>query len=172
MRTAQYWMRSNRADPAALPLADRHYSRQKPGTLQFVPPGRCIVLLTPTANALWVSSWPLAEYVRHTWAGAWLCSLFRNESIILSSLLVEEAVAVTRYVWGEPPALGMVTFIDPTKVRRKRDWGRCYRKAGWRPCGETKGGLTALQILPDAMPPPAMPINATYTLLSLAGGTP
>ncbi len=37
------WHLSDRADPAARVIADRHYSRQKPGTPQFVPPGRCLV---------------------------------------------------------------------------------------------------------------------------------
>jgi hypothetical protein len=36
---------SHRADHRALPLADRHYNRQKPGTPQFVPPGRCMGML-------------------------------------------------------------------------------------------------------------------------------
>lgn len=146
------WRLSNRADPLALPIADRHYNRQKPGSPQFVPPGRCLVLLTPSADALWVSSWPFAEYVKHAWAGAWVCSCFRNESDILSSELVSEAVAITRWFWPDVPELGMVTFIDRSKVRKKRDWGRCYRKAGWKQAGYTKGGLVVLQIVPGAMP--------------------
>ena len=153
------WFRSHRADPRALPLADRHYNRQKPGTPQFVPPGRCIVLLTEQADALWVSSWPFAAFVKHAWAGAWVCSCFRNESSLLASDLIREAVAVTRYIWGTPPSLGFVTFVDRGKVRRKRDFGRCYRKAGWEVCGETKGGLLALRLLPDAMPLPCAPIG-------------
>jgi hypothetical protein len=59
------WYLSHRADPRALVLADRHYNRQKIGSPQFVPPGRCLVLLTRNADALWVTSWPYAEYVRH-----------------------------------------------------------------------------------------------------------
>lgn len=35
---AQPWRLSWRADPRALPLADRHYNRQKIGSAQFVPP--------------------------------------------------------------------------------------------------------------------------------------
>ena len=58
------WRLSHRADARALPIADRHYNRQKVGTPQFVPPGRCLVLLTEDAGALWVTSWPFAEYVR------------------------------------------------------------------------------------------------------------
>lgn len=148
------WQRSHRADPRAVALADRHYNRQKVGSPQFVPPGRCLVLATPEYDALWVTSWPFAEYTRHAWAGAWVCSLFRNESAHLSSDLIREAVAVTRGVWPEVPTLGMVTFVDPRKTRRKRDPGRCYRRAGWRVCGETKGGLVALQLRPEEMPEP------------------
>lgn len=37
------WALSHRADARALPIADRHYNRQKIGSPQFVPPGRCVV---------------------------------------------------------------------------------------------------------------------------------
>jgi hypothetical protein len=47
----------------------------------------------------------------------------------------------------------MITFIDRKKVRKKRDFGYCYRIAGFEPCGETKSGLLALQLLPNKMPP-------------------
>jgi hypothetical protein len=124
------------------------------------------VLLTDEADALWVTSFPYQEYVKHAWAGAWLCSCFRNESPHLSSELIHEAVAATRWYFGEPPPLGMVTFVDPTKVRRKRDWGRCYRRAGFHPVGETRGGLVALQLLPEAMPVAEPPQGAQWRLFA------
>ena len=142
-----HWQVSDRFDRRALPIANRHYNRQKIGSPQFVPPGRCMVLLTPRADALWVSSWQ--KYVQHAWLGAWVCSCFRNESEVLSSELIKEAVAVTRWYWGDPPPLGFITFINTKKVRKKRDWGRCYRKAGWHECGRTNGGLVVLQLLPE-----------------------
>lgn len=148
------WSLSHRADPAAAALADRHYNRQKPGSPQFVPPGRCLVLyaITDTGEAFWITSWPFAEYVRHEWAGAWVCSAFRNEGAGLSSDLIRQALSATVAHFGPPPPLGMVTFVDATKVRRKRDFGRCYRRAGFEPCGHTKGGLIALRIAPSRMP--------------------
>lgn len=146
------WRRSARADPAALPLADRHYNRQKPGSPQFVPPGRCLVLLADDRSALWVTSWPFAEYVRHEWPGAWVNSMFRNEGAYLSSSLIAAAVAHTRAEWPDVPALGIVTFIDTAKVRHKRDPGRCYLRAGFHHAGWTKGGLRALQLDPADMP--------------------
>jgi hypothetical protein len=158
------WRLSHRADPRAAPLADRHYTRQSIGSRQFVAPGRCLVLLTPSADALWVTSWPYAEYVRHAWAGAWVCSCFRNESSVLSSSLILQAVAATRAAYGPAPPLGMVTFVNPSKVRRKRDPGRCFLRAGFRRVGDTEGGLAALQLLPDDMPPAEAPPGLQLTL--------
>lgn len=158
------WHLSHRADPRAVQIADRHYNRQKIGTPQFVPPGRCLVLLTEDADALWVSSWPFAEYTKHEWAGAWVNSCFRNESQHLSSELIVEAEMATRWWWGEPPAQGFISFVDEGKVRRKRDPGRCYRKAGWTVAGRTKGGLLALQREPLAAPPPKAPLGAQLGL--------
>lgn len=151
------WRESNRADPRAVRLADRHYNRQKIGSPQFVPPGRCFVLLSACGRAVWVTSWPLADYVKHAWAGAWVNSIFRNEGAGLSSELIRQAVAATRWRWPSVPELGIVTFVDRAKVRGKRDPGYCYIKAGFRNVGQTKGGLVALQLLPSDMPEPSKP---------------
>jgi hypothetical protein len=53
----------------------------------------------------------------------------------------------------------MVTFIDPGKVRHKRDYGRCYLRAGFEPDGYTKGGLIAVRMAPDRMPEPLSPFG-------------
>jgi hypothetical protein len=148
------WYLSSRADARAAALADRHYSRKTVGAAQFVPPGRCLVLLTGAADAVWVSSWPYSEYVKHAWAGAWLCSLFRNESVYLSSDLIVCAVAATRFWWGTAPEQGMITFVNTAKVRKKRDWGRCYRRAGWCHVGYTRNGLLVFQQRTCDMPAP------------------
>lgn len=154
------WQKSNRADPRAREIADRHYNRQKPGTPQFVPPGRCLVLYaeTETGKAFWVTSWPFAEYVKHQWAGAWVCSAFRNENAGVASEMIKQAVAATIAHFGAPPPQGFITFIDrkkvkPTMVHGNPTWGRTYELAGFKPVGETKGGLLALQLLPEDMPP-------------------
>lgn len=147
------WRESWRGDPAGAAIADRHYNRQKIGAAQFVPPGRCLVLRAGT-TALWVTSWPFAEYVQHAWAGAWVNSMFRNEGEHLSSNLIRAAVAHTRAHWPDVPDIGMVSFVDADKVRHKRDPGRCYVKAGFRLRGATKGGLLAFQMFPWEMPQP------------------
>jgi len=158
-----HWHVSDRFDVRALPLADRHYNRRAVGSPQFVPPGRCLVLLTAAADALWVSSWQLPEWVKHAWPRAWVNTLFRNESDELSSDLIREAVAATRARWAVAPEQGMVTFVDARKVRRKRDPGRCYRRAGFSHVGFTKGGLHVLQMLPADMPVAAHALGAQTT---------
>lgn len=147
------WRLSWRADPAGAALADRHYNR--------------------------VTSWPYAQHVKHAWAGAWVNSLFRNEGAGLSSEIILSAVAATRaaarVLWypvngSFEPDLGIVTFVDPTKVRSTNP-GYCYLRAGFRRVGVTKGGLLAFQMLPAEMPPPApaLPRQRGEQLELLAG---
>lgn len=148
------WSRTTRACPQGRLIADRHYNRQSVGSAQFVPPGRCVVLIRP--DALFVTSWPFAQFVKHQWAGAWINSLFRNEGEGLASELIRDAIAETRATW-DPPALGMVTFVDPkavpgVPVRGERVFGYCYQRAGFRHVGYTKSGLWAWQLLPSEMP--------------------
>jgi hypothetical protein len=162
---AHLWRLSWRADPTARAIADRHYNRQAVGAAQFVPPGRCLVLLSDSP-ALWVTSWPMAEYVQHAWAGAWVCSCFRNEGPALSSDLIRQAVSVTRWRWALNTR-GMVTFVDPGKVRHKRDPGRCFIRAGFHPDGATQGGLLAFVMDAADMPAAAEPAPRDGALMAI-----
>ena len=163
------WRLSWRADPVGADLADRHYNRQSPGSDQFVPPGACLVLVADDDRSVWTTSWPLAEYVKHDWPGAWVNSLFRREGgDVVASEMIRQAVAITRWKWPDVPDLGMVTMVDPGKVRRKRDPGRCYRKAGFRLVGTTKGGLLVFQMLADEMPEPIEPLPRLGQLWAVA----
>lgn len=158
------WRISDRAEPAGARLADRHYNRQRIGAAQFVPPGACLVLLDD--QAVWVTSWPKAEFVMHEWRGAWINSLFRREGgETVASEMIRQAVAHTRWQWPDVPELGMITFVDADKVRRKRDPGRCYRRAGFDLVGETKGGLLAFQMAPTNMPDPCAPLGAQIAMI-------
>lgn len=151
------WIISHRADQEARVMADRHYNRQKIGTKQFVPPGRCLVL--KQSAAFWITSWPFAEYVKHRWAGAWVCSAYRKEHRDRdASEDIREALACTRFKYPDVPELGMVTFISrkhvaPIVRRGVKTWGYSWLKAGFEPDGETKGGLLAFRIRPENMPP-------------------
>ncbi len=157
-----FWMLSNRADIDALPVADRHYNRQKTGSPQFVPPGACLVFKHmdgDVCTALWVSSNPKPEYTKHAWAGCWVNTLFRKECGGVASDMIREAVAVTRWRWPEVPEGGMISFIDPIHVeprmvRGRPTWAHSYFMAGFVHVGYSKGGLWTMQMFPDAMPDP------------------
>lgn len=153
------WRASHRFDRPAVALADRHYNRQKPGSPQFMPPGSCRVLLAENKRSVFGLSFPKPEYVKHAWAGAWICSIFRNENAgPRASDQIRDAIAIMQTLYAVPE-LGCVTFVDPRKVpgileRGERIKGFCFYKAGFRPAGETKKGLLAWQLLPADMPPP------------------
>jgi hypothetical protein len=125
------WRRVTKFDQRARALADRHYSRQRIGSPQFMPPGRTIVLLTLDEHALWGVALNMAP----TGEQRWRCTIFRNEGPELSSDLVREATRRTFELWrhryGGLPSVPLTTEIDPDLVRRKRDVGRCFRRAGW-----------------------------------------
>ena len=152
----RHWELSYRSDPLALALADRHYSRQSVGSNNMMPPGRCIVLVGD--QCVWGSS--LQKYVMHEWAGAIVCTIFRNEGQILSSVLILEAVAITSWKW-QIPEQGMITFVNKSKVIGKRDFGYCFLKAGFNKIGHTKSGLVALHLARDSFPEPFNPTNQT-----------
>lgn len=161
------WRLGNRADRVAVSLADRHYSRQHSGTGQFVPPGRCLVLVAVDGQAAWVTSWPFAQYVKHQWAGAMVNSFFRREGgDLLASEMIVQAVACTRWHWPDLPALGIVTFVKTDAIRKKRDPGRCYLRAGFHNVGMTKGGLVALQLLPHEFPKEQSPVVMQQSLFA------
>jgi len=164
------WHVSHRYDPPANALAKQHYTCQSPDSDQYIAPGTYVALVIP-GSAVWVTLKQKPEYVDHAWPGAWLNSIFRNQRgpndeppEHLSSELIWEAIAATRFYW-DPPEMGLITFINERKVKRKRDLGRCYRKVGFREVGRTKKkGHLVLQLLPEQMPPAEMPFGAQLEL--------
>lgn len=141
------WTLINKGDHRALQLADRHYTRQKPGSNQFCRPGKNLVLLTEDEKALWVT-W---NGIRDDGWDAWECTLFRNEGNYLSSHLIVLALGITRHLWGEPPADGMITYVGE-HLR-----GGCFHAAGFRKAGMSKSGKLLLQLSPDRFPPAMEP---------------
>ncbi len=159
------WQLAHACDAAGRELADRHYNRQKVGSSRFVPPGRCHVLTIPE-KAVWATSWPFGEYVKHRWPGAWVCSIFRSEGAGQASALILDAVASTRAKYPVPER-GMVTFVNrdrvkPTMVRGNPTWGWTWLKAGFEPDGETEGGLLAFRLRPENMPEPALAVGQKW----------
>ena len=155
------WMISHKGDPAALKLADRHYSRQSVGSDQFLPPGRSLVLLTRCKRAVWASL--EQRYSMHAWPDSWLCPIFRNESDLLSSELINDAVRATLFYWRGRPPRGFLTFVDGGKVNSSVP-GACFRAAGFRRIGETRKGLLVLGLAVDRLPRPEAPIGGQFSL--------
>jgi hypothetical protein len=125
------WLRTGKSDPAALALADRHYSRRRPGSGQVGPPGRKVVLVTACGRALWLSHWPDSDKSPSMdGLDAFRCSIFRNEGAGLSSELIVAAMILTEQAWGAPGPDGWVTWVDTTKVRSTNP-GYCFVCAGW-----------------------------------------
>jgi len=117
-------------------------------------------------QAVWVTSWPFAEFTKHAWAGAWVNSIFRNEEKLVSSELIRQAISATIWNWPDIPDLGMISFVDEGKIRSTNP-GYCYLKAGFKRLEKrTKGGLRVLQMLPHEMPSAEAP-RGIDTQLSL-----
>lgn len=138
------WIQAADGDPDGRALFRRHYSYRRYADgrdpKKFVGPGEHLVLLTAMVDALLV--W--RRYIdKCRLADGVCCAVFRNESVSRSSGLILDAEGWARRRW--PAAERFYTYVNPEKIRRKRDPGRCFRRAGWRPCGETVSGLLVLE---------------------------
>lgn len=126
-----YWQVVNKCDLRAVAFAQPHYSIATPNAAELGPPGQKIVLFGEDGLALWGSHRPapwakigrMDKFLGHS------CFIFRNEGFILSSILIREAVGITAIEWNVAP---FITYVAIGKVRRKRDPGRCFVKAGFK----------------------------------------
>ena len=121
------------ADPNANALFCRHYSKYqyKDGRRpkKFIGPGSYICLVTSDYSALFV--WKKFKCPNQEGIN---CSIFRNEGVILSSLLILEAELWAFKKWGNER---LYTFVNPGKIKSTNP-GYCFIKAGWQKCGITK----------------------------------
>ncbi len=128
---AEFWEVSHKADPRGAALADRHYSRRKVGAPQFMPPGQTLVLVRTGAVFGWWRPHPASGLRAMNGLDGWTCSIFRNESDLLSSDLVLAAeVALVESGHGCGPD-GMLTYVFDRKIRSVNP-GYCFKRAGWR----------------------------------------
>ena len=126
------WVRRQKFYPPAAAMADRHYSRRKVGSPQFMPPGQTIVLTTPDDRALfgWWRPDPKSGIVPMNKLLGWTCTIFRNESELRSSELILAAERALVEHSGECGPDGMLTYVWDKKVSSKNP-GYCYKCAGW-----------------------------------------
>ena len=138
-----YWIETHDGDPFMRELADRHYSREKPGSKCFVGVGEKIVLKTPDSKALfaWLYSDPKLRLDNLDGIN---CTIFRNESNVLSSKLILEAEKFAIEKWGKNKSeLMLFTYVNEDKVKSTYP-GYCFKKAGWEYVRKNKSGKLRL----------------------------
>ena len=133
-------IRTNHFDPEMAALADRHYSRRTPGARQFCNSGRKLVLRNWQGTILFVWMFP-DPTMRFDSQTGYNCAIFRNESDRKSSEIILEAERLAVAKWGPGRAY---TFIDAGKIQSVNP-GYCYKVAGWKSAGMTKGGKHILE---------------------------
>lgn len=145
-----FWERVTKFDSRACELADRHYSRRKPGSGQFMPPGQTIVLYAAPQRiggqgAVW--GWwrphPASGVRSMNGLDGWTCTIFRNESAALSSTLVLDAERAMGAFGYEVGPDGMLTYVWDRKVQSANP-GYCFKRAGWAVRGRSRDGRKTL----------------------------
>lgn len=145
------WRRVTKFDPVGCQLADRHYSRRKVGSPQFMPPGQTLVLVSADEDAVfgWWRPHPDAKLAAYNGLDGWTCTIFRNEGPQLSSLLILEAerlLEATGYGCGPD---GLITYIFDRKIRSTNP-GYCFQCAGYARRGRSADGRKTLLQKPFA----------------------
>lgn len=144
-----YWLPVRDGDPRAAALYRRHYScyqyadgrrdrHDNRARFLILGPGEKMVLLTQGCDALF--AW--RKFFDASGQTGVNCAVFRNESAVLSSELIREAMA---HAWARWPGERLYTYVKAEAIRSSNP-GYCFVAAGWRRCGMTKGGLVVLEV--------------------------
>ena len=137
----QPWKLADKFSPAGAALADRHYSRRKPGSPQFMPPGETVVLVTWDRCAVfgWWRPHPRSGLKAMNGLDGWTCSIFRREGGVRASdlILAAEDFLVASGKGCGPD--GLLTYVDVRKVPGTNP-GACFRHAGYRSRGWSADG--------------------------------
>lgn len=139
--TDLHWLRVTKFNSDACAIADRHYSRRKPGSGQFMPPGETIVLLGPRAVWGWWRPHPASGLKSMNGLDGWTCTIFRNEGKVLSSELILEAekFLADRSIGPD----GLLTYVWDSKIRSTHP-GYCFLCAGYKRVGRSVDGRKTL----------------------------
>ncbi len=136
-----HWQEYKDGNPKGLELYERHYSAYQYADGRerklFCGPGEKIVLMTRRQDALFV--W--RKFIDASGEKGINCAIFRNESNILSSELIKEAMFIAQLRW---PGERLYTYVNSNKIKSVNP-GCCFKKAGWKRCGATQGGLIILE---------------------------
>ena len=138
MQTA--WWLTKDGDKDCLSLYERHYSayKYKDGRTRklFAGPGEKVVLRTKSADAMFV--W--RRFIDGSGECGINCAVFRNESNLRSSDLIRQADEIADAIW---PCCRHYTYVNKERVKSANP-GFCFKAAGWKQCGKTRGGLIVL----------------------------
>lgn len=163
----EHWLLSlsGKYDRRGVELVRNHYSRRKPDSPQFMPPGETIVLVSRDTMCVW--GWwrphPRSGLVALNKRDGWTCSVFSRHGGPRASDLVLDAELALRLLTdrGETAGTcgpdGMMTYVDPRKVRScafehsRKIPGYCYRVAGWAEIGSDAKGKKPLLAKPFAL---------------------
>lgn len=155
-----YWCEFKDGNQKGLELYERHYSAYQYADGRerklFCGPGEKTVLLTQNQDALFV--W--RKFIDASGQQGINCAVFRNEGNILSSDLIKEAMAIAWLRW---PGERLYTYVNAEKILSANP-GYCFKKAGWKACGETKGGLQILEAYPGCDVPDVMPKTSMQSI--------
>ena len=137
------WVEVKDGNDTARALFDQHYSRyhyadgRKP--LLFVGPGEKLVLLWHDARAVFV--W--RKFISKDGQQGVNCAVFRNVGAGRASDLIRAAHMLA---WERWPGERFYTYVNPRRVERKRQPGRCFLKAGWRYVRHKEGPLKGQRV--------------------------
>lgn len=138
-----YWYPIRDGDPRGRAMLNAHYSARRYKNKRprlFVGPGEKLVLMTASSDAMFI--W--RKFISDDGQTGINCAAFRNESAVLSSVLIHEAMQLA---WQRWPGERLYTYINPRRVRSTNP-GYCFLQAGWSRCGQTRGGLLILEVFP------------------------
>lgn len=136
----EIWIQDRDGEPHGFALARRHYSakkNKKPKRNRFVGPGERIVLISPNYDALFV--W--RKFIDDSGQKGVNCAVFRNEGPMRASLMILDA---EQWAWTKWPGERLYTYVDAKELPGSCP-GYCFRRAGWKSAGFTKGGLLILE---------------------------
>lgn len=144
------WTKVTKFDPRSAALADRHYSRRKVGSPQFMPPGQTLILLTDDEAAVfgWWRPDPKSGIKAMNGLDGWTCTIFRNESLAYRSsdlILAAEEMLLAEGRGVGPD--GFITYVWDKKVKSENP-GYCFKLAGYKTRGRSADGKKTLLIKP------------------------
>lgn len=146
--TGRLWIEVRDGDPRLRQIYNRHYSRRvyRDGRVpkKIVGPGEYMALVTQDLCALFV--W--RKFFDASGQDGVNCAVFRRETQCpyRASDMIRAAMDLAWLRW---PGKRLYTYVNASRIRSVNP-GYCFKRAGWRRHGKTKGGLVILEALPEA----------------------